>query len=133
MPTTTATPHPAVVALPAEAVSTEQWQPNDGGRFYRNFEGEIREVVAGTRFGAHTVAVYAHAVQHDDGRIDDGGTDPVFVAPSISVETIDDEQGRPTDIGVSLTSAAARRLADVLITAADEVDRWAAEGTEPAQ
>jgi hypothetical protein len=36
------------VPLPAGAVNTEEWQPN-GGRHYRNFEGEIREVVVGTR------------------------------------------------------------------------------------
>jgi hypothetical protein len=112
------------VPLPAGAVSTEEWQP-DTSSHYRNFEGEIREVVAGTRYGAHAVAVYAHAVQHDDGRIDDG-TDPVFEAPSISVLTIDHEDGRPTDIGLTLTSSAARRLADVLFMAADEVDGWSA-------
>jgi hypothetical protein len=44
--------------------------------------------------------------------------------PGISMLTIDDEHGRPTDIGLTLTSAAARRLADVLVTAADEIDRW---------
>jgi hypothetical protein len=117
--TTTTTP---LVPLPVGAVSTEEWQP-DTSSHYRNFEGEIRDVVAGTRYGAHAVAVYAHAVHHDDGRIDDG-TDPVFVAPSISVLTRDDEDGRPTDIGVTLTGEAARRLADVLVTAADDVDRW---------
>jgi hypothetical protein len=110
------------VPLPAGAVSTEEWQPNTTSH-YRNFQGEIREVVAGARYGAHAVAVYAHAVQHDDGRIDDG-PDPVFEAPGISMLTIDDEDGRPTDIGLTLTSAAARRLADVLVTAADEVHGW---------
>ena len=112
------------IPLPAGAVSTEEWQP-DTSSHYRNFEGEIREVVAGTRFGAHAVAVYAHGVQHDDGRIDDG-TDPVFEPPNISMLTIDDEDGRPTDIGLTLTSEAARRLADVLVTVADEADGWSA-------
>ena len=126
MTTTTTTPHAAVVALPARAVSTEDWQPNDGGRFYRNFEGEIREVVAGTRYGAHTVAVYAHAVQHDDATIHDG-SDPILGPPRISFSTINDaEDGGQTDIGISLTSEAARRLADVLVTAADEADGWSA-------
>jgi hypothetical protein len=119
------TPHPAVVALPAKAVSTEDWQPNGDGRYYRNFEGEVREIVAGRRYGAHAVAVYAHAVQHDDGGIiDNGPSDPVFEPPGISMLTIDDEHGRPTDIGLTLTGAAARSLADVLVSAADEVDRW---------
>jgi hypothetical protein len=112
------------VPLPPGAVSTEEWQPNISSRF-RNFEGEIREVVAGRRYGAHAVAVYAHAVQHDDGGIIDNGlSDPVFEPPGISMLTIDDEHGRLTDIGLTLTSAAARRLADVLVTAADEVDGW---------
>ena len=116
--------HRPSAPLPVGAVSTEEWQPNDGGRHYRNFEGEIREVVAGMRYGAHAVAVYAHAVQHDDGRIDHG-PDPVFEAPGISMLTINDEHGCPTDIGLTLTSDAARSLADVLVTAADEVDLWA--------
>jgi hypothetical protein len=124
MTTATTTPHPAVVALPAKAVSTEDWQPNGDGRFYRNFEGEIREVVAGTRYGVHAVAVYAQGVQHDDETIDNGLTDPVFSPPNIYMLTIDDEDGRPTDIAVTLTGEAARRLADVLVTAADEADRW---------
>jgi hypothetical protein len=111
------------VPLPAGAVSTEEWQPNTSSH-YRNFEGEIREVVAGTRFGVHAVAVYAHGVQHDDEAIDDGTTDPAFGPPGISMLTIDDDQGRPTDIGLTLTSAAARRLAHVLVAAADEIDRW---------
>jgi len=113
--------------LPPRAVRAEDWQPNGDGRFYRNFEGEIRQVVAGRRYGAHAVAVYAHAVQHDDGAIIDNGlTDPVFEPPGISMLTIDDEYGRPTDIGLTLTSAAARLLADVLVTAADEADGWSA-------
>jgi len=65
----------------------------------------------------------AASVQHSDGRIDDGATDPVFAAPAIDLITID-EQGRRSDADISLTSAAARRLADVLIAAADEIDGW---------
>jgi hypothetical protein len=53
--TTTQPPFP----LPPGAVSTEEWQPLNSGH-YRNFDGEIREVVAGTKYGAHAVAVYAH-------------------------------------------------------------------------
>jgi hypothetical protein len=86
----------------------------------------IREVVAGARCGAHTVAAYAHGVQHNDGRIDDGATDPMFWGSAISLLTIDDEQGRPTDAGISLSSAAARRLADVLVAASDQADGWSA-------
>jgi hypothetical protein len=65
-----------------------------------------------------------HGVQHDDQAIDDGTTDLVFGPPGISMLTINDAHGRPTDIDVTLTSSAARRLADVLVTAADEIDRW---------
>ena len=73
MTATTTAPN---VPLPVGAVSTEEWQPDDGDRHYRNFQGKIHEVVAGRMYGAHAVAAYAHAVQHDDGRIDDG-PDPV--------------------------------------------------------
>jgi hypothetical protein len=124
--TTASAPHPAMVALPAGAVSTEERQPNDGGRYYRNFEAEIREVVAGTRYGAHVVAVYAHGIQHDDATIDNGTTDRVFAAPAISIDTIDVEGGFPTETGITLTREAARRLADVLVAAADEIDGWSA-------
>jgi hypothetical protein len=113
------------LSLPVGAVSTEEWQPNFVVRgYYRSFEGETREIVADTRYGAHTVAAYARGVQHNDGRIDDGATDdPVFAAPTIDLSTID-EQGRRADTDISLTSDAARRLADVLIAAADEIDAW---------
>jgi hypothetical protein len=86
----------------------------------------LTAVTLGSCSAVHAVAVYAHAVQHDDGRIDNGSSDPVFEPPGISMLTIDDEHGRPTDIGVTLTGAAARRLADVLVTAADELDGWSA-------
>ena len=80
--------------LPVGAVTTEQWQPNFVVRgYYRSFEGETREIVADTRYGAHTVAAYARAIQHNDGRIDDGATDPGFAARTMDLMTIDDEQG----------------------------------------
>jgi hypothetical protein len=84
------------------AVWAEDWQAIGDGRFYRNFDGENREVVADRKYGAHAVAVYAHAVQHDDGGIiDNGSSDPVFEPPGISVLTIDHQHGRPTDIGLT--------------------------------
>ena len=119
--TTTTKPHPAIVALPANAVSTEDWQAIGDGRFYRNFDGENREVAAGTKYGEDPV-VYAHGVQQDDGSIDDG-TDEFFSPPGISISTIDSD-GQQTDTGITLTGEAARRLADVLVTAADGVDGW---------
>jgi hypothetical protein len=131
MTTTTTTPHPAVVALPPKAVKTEEWQPtteewepDDGEGLYRNFEGENREVAAGTKYGAHAVAAYSHGVQRDDGSIEDGTGDEFFSAPGISISTVD--SGQQTDIGITLTSEAARRLADVLVTAVAEVDGWSA-------
>jgi hypothetical protein len=123
--TTASTPHPAVVALPPKAVKAEEWQPpNGGGRFYRGFEGEERVVVAGTKYSPHSLLVYAHGVQRDDGSIDDGTTDR-FDAPAISLITVD-EEGRQTDTGITLTGEAARQFADVLVTAADEADGWVA-------
>jgi hypothetical protein len=62
-------------------------------------------------------------VQYDDGSIDGEATDPVFSAPAISVSTIEDDG--QTDTGITLTGDAARQLADVLVTTADEVDGWA--------
>jgi len=131
MTTTTTTPHPAVVALPPKAVKTEDWQPtteewepDNDECHYRNFEGENREVVAGTKYGADVVA-YSHGVQRDDGSIEDG-TGEFFSPPGVYISTIDAEDGVQTETGISLTGAAARRLADILITAADEVDGWSA-------
>jgi hypothetical protein len=118
--TTASTPHFAIVALPAKAVRTDEWEPNDDGRYYRYFAAEDRSVVAGTKYG-EDVAVRASAFQHDDGSIADG-TDEDFSAPDICISTID-ARGQ-TETGISLTGEAARRLADVLVTAADEVDGW---------
>jgi hypothetical protein len=46
---------------------------------------------------------------------------------SISIMTTADAENEvPTDTGINLTSAAARRLAHVLVTTADEADGWSA-------
>jgi hypothetical protein len=122
--TTASKPHPAIVALPVKAVRIDEWEPDDDdGRYYRYFAGEDRSVVAGTKYGKD-VAVCASAFQHDDGSIADG-TDEFYSAPDIRICTIDAEDGGQTETGISLTGDAARRLADVLVTAADEVDAWA--------
>src|SRR5258705_13093670 len=47
---------------PPRAVDAEEWQAIGDGRFYRNFDGENREVAAGTKYGEDPV-VYAHGVQ----------------------------------------------------------------------
>jgi hypothetical protein len=117
---TNSTTHP--VPLPTGAVSTEDWQPDDVGRHYRNFEGEIREVSTDFRYGGPIVGVYAHAVQHDDGSIASGATDPFFEPPHVSI-ALRGEHGR-VDAGITVTAESARRLADTLVMAADELDRW---------
>ncbi len=98
-------PHPAVVALPPKAVAADDWQPSGG---YRIFEGEERDL-------GHDVKVWTHGIQFDDGGIDDG-TGRVGEAPGISVDGVYWEK--------SLSASMARQLADVLVTAADEIDAW---------
>jgi hypothetical protein len=119
MTTTTTTgslanvPHPAIVALPPKAVKAEEWQPGDGDRFYRYFEGEERHV-------GESISVWAHGLQWEDGRIGSGEMRDAWRdgAPGISVDGVCWEK--------SLSSDTARRLADLLVMAADEVDRWSA-------
>ena len=62
--------------------------------------------------------MWTHGIQHIDGRIDDGAIEP----PAISVDGLTWEKG--------ISSETARRLADLLVMVADEIDGWA-EGTEP--
>jgi hypothetical protein len=109
--TTTTTPHQAVVALPPKAVTAQDWQPDDAdGRFYRIFEGEERQV-------GESIRVWTHGCQYDDGHIDDGTAgSPPSEAPGLSVDGVYWEK--------SLNSATARQLADLLVTAADEIDGW---------
>jgi hypothetical protein len=94
------------VPLPPGAVTDYGWQPEG----CRVFEGEQRLV-------GESIKVWTHGIQHIDARIDDGAIE----APAISVEGIIWEEG--------LSSDTARRVADLLVMAADEVDRWT-EGTE---
>lgn len=94
------------VPLPAGAVSAEGWQPEG----LRVFEGEERHI-------GESIKVWTHGIQHIDGRIDEGAIE----APLISVDGITWEDG--------ISSANARRLADLLVMAADEIDRWT-QGTE---
>ena len=101
--------------LPVGAVTAEEWQPSG----YRVFEGEERHIEDGVR-------VWTHGIQYQDGRIDGGTTAPSIEAPAIAVGGIYWEK--------NLSSDTARRLADLLVMAADEVDLWAspAERTELA-
>jgi hypothetical protein len=94
------------IPSPAGAVRVHGWQPEG----YRVFEGEQRCV-------GESIKVWTHGIQRIDARIDDGAIE----APDISVEGLIWEEG--------ISSDTARRLADLLVMAADEIDRWAS-GTE---
>ena len=116
------------------AVTVYEWCDNDNGRCYRNSEGEIRESPTDNKCGDPVVGVYAYGVQHDDVTVADGAEPTPGVA--IQVRGGDHHRGEAlsSPLGpvetMSLSSAAARRLADNLVMAADEVDRW--EGTGSA-
>ena len=98
------------VPPPPGALSAQDWQPDRDGTTYRVFEGEERTLDDG-------MTVWTHGVQYQDGRIADGTTYPADPeGPGISVDGVYWEK--------NLDSATARRLADLLVTAADEVDRW---------
>lgn len=103
MTTTTISPVP----LPAGAVLAEEWQPG-GPLTYRVFEGEERAISDGIR-------VWTHGIQYDDGRIDDDTRERCSEAPGISVDGVFWEK--------NLSGETARQLADLLVMAADEVDR----------
>lgn len=126
--TTASAPHPAVVALPPKAITAEDWQPHDHGRFYRYFEGETRDITTGVTteetLRGVDVSVYAGGAQWDDGRIEDGTTDTYLEAPTVYTSEIR-KDGIRVD-GLALSADAARRLADLLVMAADEVDGWVA-------
>lgn len=63
----------APVPLPPGAVTAEEWQPAG----YLVFEGEERHI-------GESIRLWAHGIQHDDGRIVDSATE----APGISVVAI---------------------------------------------
>jgi hypothetical protein len=100
--TTATTPD---VPIPAGAKCVDDWQ-GDAPMPYRLLFGERRNIDGGTNY----TTVQITAVQFADGRIDDGR---MHEPPHVYLG--DD----------SLTSVQARELADLLIGAADEVDRWA--------
>lgn len=86
--------------MPVGAVSPEPWQPEG----IRVFDGEERRI--------EEIKVWTHGVQHVDGHIDDGAIEP----PLISVDGVTWEEG--------ISGETARRLPDLLVMAADEVDEW---------
>lgn len=91
------------VPLPPGAVLARDW---DYG--HRIFEGEQRELAQDST--DKPIEVWAFGYQAADGRI-------VDLAAGISVAGLCWEE--------PLSAATARKLADVLVTAADEVERWA--------
>jgi hypothetical protein len=102
----TTTTIPQDVPIPAGVTGTDAWQ-GDTPMPYRVLLGELHNVDGGSDY----TTVQTTAVQFGDGRIDDGS---VHEPPHVYLG--DD----------ALTSTQARELADLLVTAADEVDRWSA-------
>jgi hypothetical protein len=106
MTTTPTTPRRPTVPLPVGAVKADDWESRGGEMPYRIARGADRGVD-----GVPSTVVWTSVVQFADGTLDDGSrTEP----PSVHVENPDR----------GLTSAQARQLARLLISAADEVDRW---------
>jgi hypothetical protein len=101
--TTTTTYTIPDVPMPVGAVRAEDWQPER----YRVFEGE-------QRYLNKSISVWTHGLQHIDGSIDDGTSRE---APGIAGGGVHWED--------AIDAETARRLADLLVMAADEVDRWA--------
>ena len=74
------TPTPQNVPIPCGAARTEEWH-QDGPFTYRVFEGEEHTIGDGIR-------VRTHAIQYQDGRIDDGTRERCIEAPGISVDGV---------------------------------------------
>lgn len=98
------------VALPPAAVYADEWQ-REG---YRIFEGEQREIRQDS--SDTPIAVWAFGRQNIDGSISDHA--PFDLPLGISVSGVVWEN--------ALSAETARHLADLLVTAADEIDGWAA-------
>ena len=96
------------VPVPDGATAEDDWQ-NGTPQPYRTLFGEVRTVD-----GIHVdrVSVQVTALQFRDGQLDDGS---VYEPPHVY---LGDE---------ALSTGQARALAAVLISAADEADRWAAK------
>lgn len=96
------------VPLPPAAVPANDW---DHGR--RIFEGETRELPQDS--SDTPVQVWTFGYQADDGRIT--GSQCADLDVGISVSGLCWEE--------AISAETARKLADLLVTAADEVERWA--------
>ncbi|MCW2654024.1 MAG: hypothetical protein JWR32_5000 [Mycobacterium sp.] len=106
------------VPLPDGVAVVDEWQEPSTSRAYRCILGTSRTIRAEAlsrwqQDGGQEVVVRNHVTQFSDGSFDLTGR---IERPGVTV-TID------SDLGI--TSDDARRLAAVLIEAADELDRWA--------
>ncbi|MGV0778747.1 hypothetical protein [Mycolicibacterium elephantis] len=97
------------IPLPPAAILANDW---DHGR--RIFEGETRELAHDS--SNTPVQVWTFGYQADDGRII-GSQCAGDLDAGISVSGLCWEE--------PLSAETARKLADLLVTAADEVERWA--------
>lgn len=95
------------VPLPPAAVLANDW---DHGR--RIFEGETRELAHDS--SDTLIQVWTFGYQADDGRIT--GSQCADLDTGISVSGLCWEE--------PISAETARKLADLLVTAADEVERW---------
>jgi hypothetical protein len=98
------TTNPQPVPLPAGAVKADDWDGDE--QPHRIVRGAERDIDG-------RVVIRTSAAQWADGRIDTGPIGP----PYVHVDT-------PGANGGVLTSAQARQLARLLITAADEIEQW---------
>jgi hypothetical protein len=112
-------PYPDV-PLPPGAKPSEWWDVDAGEETFRCVEGTPRLI------GASRTRVYCHCTQWEDGRIDDGTTEPGFhSAPGVSLDLLN-KHADPTDTDITFTIREAREAAAALIDAADEIDGWVA-------
>jgi hypothetical protein len=103
---------PSDVTLPSGVARVNDWEPDGDQAHYRFIVGATRTLTD------HPIRVSVHAFQWSDGTLDDGD---ILSAPGIAIH--DADAGRP------LNSDQARELAEALLEAADEFDRWVAEAT----
>ncbi len=111
MTTSTTTPIPDVSAPPGALVLNE-WQPSG----YRIFEGEQRDI---EQVGlSEQVSVWTFGHQLADGSIVNDRVPGEWgeITPGIAISGVQWEE--------PLTAATARHLADLLVTAADQIDGW---------
>lgn len=95
------------VPVPAGAARVDDWE-DVSGEPYRVFDGPEYSI-------GGKITVWAHGIQLADGTIDRG---VIGGGPAIAVSGLSWEDG--------ISAETARRLADVLMQAAEQIDRWSA-------